>query len=272
LGTAGAMFSRVDDEAGQALVLHLQGTLASQQGQYVAARTAYEQSLQIRERLDDKAGIGSLLSNLALVAENEGDIERAQTMNERALAIREEVGDKWAICVSQNNLGMIALIRRDFAEAQMRFENSMRLAAEVGDRWVIAVGHHNLGNALLGLGELELAGDEHLQALQAYEDYGDTWSIALLIEDVIPLAVAKRQFVHALELLGAADALRDRLEAPRPPTVEELLEVALVPARFELGVDTDGAQQRGRRHDAAAVASLLRVVGRSATSEAMNVG
>ena len=213
---AGEIFSGEGDDAGLGLVLHLEGTLASQQGQYDAARTSYERSLEIRERLGDRPSIGSLLSNLALVAECEGDLEQARAMNERALAMREELGDRWAICISQNNLGMIALLQNDFAVAQMRFQESMRLATEIGDRWIVAVGHHNLGNANLGLGEAAAAGDEFLQALQAYEDYGDQWSVALLVEDMVMLALAKDELLRAAEMIGAADALRTRLDAPRP--------------------------------------------------------
>jgi predicted ATPase/class 3 adenylate cyclase len=263
LKLASEIFSHNGDDAGFGLVLHLAGTLASQQGHYDAARTAYEQSLEIRERLGDTASIGSLLSNLGLVAECEGDLEQARTMNERALAMREELGDRWPICVSQNNLGMIALLQNDFADAQTHFEESMRLAAEVGDRWMIAVGHHNLGNAHLGLVEPGRAGDEFLQALQAYEDYSDLWSVALLIEDMVLLAIAKEEFVHAVELVGAADGLRTRLDAPRPPAVAAALEAALSPVRTRLGSDVATAHEHGLNLDTPAVGALLRVVGHS---------
>jgi tetratricopeptide (TPR) repeat protein len=260
---AGEIFFREHDDAGLGLVLHLEGTIASQQGQYDAARTAYKQSLEIRERLDDRAAIGSLLSNLGLVAECVGDLELARTMNENALAMRQELGDRWPICVSQNNLGMIAQLQNDFAVAQMRFQESMRLAIEIGDRWMVAVGHHNLGNANLGLGDSGEAGDEFLQALQAYEDYSDLWSVALLVEDMVLLALAKDEIVHAAELVGAADALRTRLEAPRPPAVSTTLEAALAPFRARLGDDEAAAHERGLNLDAAALGALLREVGRS---------
>jgi tetratricopeptide (TPR) repeat protein len=261
LARAGGIFTSIDDDGGLGLVLHLEGTLASQQGQYDAARASYERSLEIRERRGDTASVGSLLSNLALVAECVGDLEHARVMNERALAIREDVGDRWPICVSQNNLGMIALLQRDFTVARMRFEESMRLAAEVGDRWMIAVGHHNLGNANVGLGDAAAAGHDFLQALQSYEEYGDLWSVALLIEDMILLALLKEELVEAIELLGAADALRARLEAPRPPAVSATLDAAMAPVLARVDIDEAAARERGHNLDAAAVSALLRDVG-----------
>ena len=108
-----------------------------------------------------------------------------------------------------------------------------------------------------------MAGDEFLQALQAYEDYGDLWSVALLVEDMVPLALAKEELVHAVELVGAADALRTQLDAPRPPAVVATLNAALVPFRPRLGDDEAAAHDRGLHLDAAALSELLREVGRS---------
>ena len=139
----------------------------------------------------------------------------------------------------------------------------MRLASEVGDRWMIAVGHHNLGNANLGLGEQAKAGDEFLQALQAYEDYSDLWSVALLVEDMVLLALAKDELVYAVELLGAADVLRARLDAPRPPAVAATLDGALDDVRGRLGERESDARDRGLNLDSPALGALLRVVGRS---------
>jgi hypothetical protein len=158
---------------------------------------------------------------------------------------------------------MIAQLQHDFVVAQMRFQESMRLATEVGDRWMVAVGHHNLGNANVGLGDLAKAGDEFLQALQAYEDYGDLWSVALLVEDMIVLALAKDELVHAVELLGAADALRTQLDAPRPPAVEATLEAAMGPVLSRLGVAKSAAHDRGLNLGADVLGALLREVGRS---------
>ena len=202
--------------------------------------------------------MGALLSNLAVVAESEGDLETARAMNERALAVREQVGDRWAISVSLNNLGMVAHLQNDFAAAERRFEASMQLAAEVGDRWIVAVGHHNLGNARLGLGHLVEAGAEFLEALEAYEDFGDRWSLALLIEDVVPLAIALDKPFEALQLVGAADAMRRDLDAPRPPATVTLLESTIAGAQSSIDVTEGDARLLGEQLTGVELSELLR--------------
>ena len=258
LTIADETFTALGDDAGLGVVFHLRGTLSSQQGRYEEARAAYESSLAIRERLDDRAAVGALLSNLAVVAESEGDLETARAMNERALAVREQVGDRWAISVSLNNLGMVAHLQNDFAAAERRFEASMQLAAEVGDRWIVAVGHHNLGNARLGLGHLVEAGAEFLEALEAYEDFGDRWSLALLIEDVVPLAIALDKPSEALQLVGAADAMRRDLDAPRPPATVTLLESTIAGAQPSIDVTEGDARLLGEQLTGVELSELLR--------------
>lgn len=260
LVSADRAFAAVDDADGHATVLHLQGTLASQQGRYDEARTAYQASLDIRTRLEDRPKIGALLSNLAVVAECVGDYEAARDLNEQALRVRESVGDLWAIAVSRNNLGMIALLQQDYAGARVHIEESMRLAGVVGDPWVIAVGQHNLGNAHRGLDEPAEAGAALATAWQTYRDYDDRWSLALLLEDLLPLAIRVGRPVDAFALLGVADQLRVELEAPRPPASTATLDAELAGPRLTLGARTDEAYARGREMNNADIDLLVHFV------------
>ena len=215
------------DDTALGRVLHLEGTVASQQGRYDEARQAYGRSLAVRERLGDRASVGSLLSNLAVVAEQEGDLEEALRLGHSALAVREEVGEPWAVCISRNNLGMVALLRKDFPLADEHVRESMRLAEQVGDLWMVAVGEHNLGIALRGLDEPGPAGMHFARALRTYVEHDDDWSLTLLVEDVVLLALDTGRSTAALQLLGAADTLRGTLAAPRPPALATTLSEAL---------------------------------------------
>jgi class 3 adenylate cyclase/tetratricopeptide (TPR) repeat protein len=246
LDAARVGFDRRADEAGVGVVLHLGGTLASQQGRFDEARAGYEASLAIRERLGDRAAIGALYSNLALVALNEGRPDVAQAMNERALAVRRALGDRWAIAVSLTNLGMAQLDERDFVAARTSFAESMRLADEVGDRWLVSVGHHNLGLATLGVGDLDAAADELAAARDAYVRHDDRFSLAMLMEDAVPLAVARGRLDLAARLVGAADALREQLDAPRPPAVTAGLDRALLEHAEWWATEGIVAGERGR--------------------------
>ncbi|BEP11706.1 adenylate/guanylate cyclase domain-containing protein [Acidothermaceae bacterium B102] len=257
---ADEVFTDLDDLAGLANVLHLLGTLASQQSRFDEARASYRASLEIRRELDDQPKVGALLSNLAVVAEQLGEYDDARALNEQALEVRALVGDPWAMAVSHNNLGMIALLQHDYRRAAGHIGESMRLAELVGDLWIVAVGRHNDGIAQRGLVQYAASGEAFAGALQSYLDHNDRWSVALLLEDVAFLAVDTGQHRNALRLLGAADALRVELAAPRSPAPAQLLEDALVPARHSLGADAETAVAEGATAVADDIAALVRQV------------
>jgi hypothetical protein len=125
----------------------------------------------------------------------------------------------------------------------------MALAEEIGDRWMIAVGHHNLANAHRGLGDVATARGHFGQALQAYVDIDDSWSLVQLVEDGVLLAIVAERPEEAFELVGAADALRVTLAAPRPPGVQAQLDAAPAASRAVLGQGASAAIVRGSSAD-----------------------
>ena len=125
---------------------------------------------------------------------------------------------------------------------------------------VVAVGLHNDGIAQRGLGRYAASGNAFAAALQTYLDHNDRWSIALLVEDVAFLAVDTGQDGNALLLLGAADALRRELSAPRSPAPAALLEVALAAARQSLGDHAEKAVDDGALLTGPELAELIRRV------------
>lgn len=247
LNRAARGFAAFGEESGVARVLHLSGTVAAQRGDYGKALERYNKSLQIRERIGDKAGMASLLSNLGVIAEYRGDYEGSQAFHQHALALRESVGDLGAISVSMTNLGMIAVLQKRYQEAREWFEKSMRLNREVGDTWMVAVSHNNLGNATRGLGDYAAARKHYADSLRAYRDYDDRWSLAFLLEDIGVLAALSGDASPALELIGAADAIREAIEAPRAPSLEQEMERQLSAAVAGLSdEDRAACRERGR--------------------------
>ncbi|MDX6256805.1 MAG: hypothetical protein QOJ11_3139 [Frankiales bacterium] len=257
---ANQVFTGLDDRAGLANVLHLLGTLASQQSRFDEARADYRASLQIRRELNDELKVGALLSNLAVVAEQLGEYDDARQLNEQALEVRTSVGDPWAMSVSHNNLGMIALLQQDYRRAATHIGESKRLAEAVGDLWIVAVGQHNDGIAQRGLADYVRSGEAFAAALQTYLDHNDRWSITLLVEDVAFLSMDTGQHRNALRLLGAADALRSELSAPRSPAPAHLLDEALAPARQSLGEDAQTAIDEGAISTLSDITVLVRQV------------
>src|ERR1019366_7073761 len=66
------------------------GALAYMQGDYVAARSLYEDSLAIRQELGDRRGVAGSLNNLGIVASHQGDYAAARSLYEDALILNRE--------------------------------------------------------------------------------------------------------------------------------------------------------------------------------------
>ncbi len=247
LDGASASFQQIGDLAGRGRVLHLAGTVSAQRGDLETAQGSYEQSLAIREELNDQPGIASLLSNLGVVAEYSGDLEQARAYHQRALEVRSDVGDRWAIAVSNTNLGMIAVLQERFDEAGTLFEQAMRLNEEIGDAWMVAVSHNNLGNANRGLGDIAAAREHYAISAEEYRSYGDRWAAAFLLEDIAVLAALDGKSEAAIELLGAADQMRDEIETPRAEALAEELESKVMNASGDgSAADRTASRERGR--------------------------
>lgn len=248
LDRAARLFGETDDRAGKGRVFHLGGTLAAQRGDLDGARSLYEQSLKLRRELGDLAGAAAVLSNLGVVAEYSGDLEGSRHFHEQALEARTSIGDRWAIAVSNTNLGMIAVLQKRFGAARELFDTAMRLNSEVGDSWMVAVSHNNLGNAHRGLGDVEKARSHYAASAEAYLAYGDRWAAAFLLEDISMLAATENRPSVALEMLGAADRMRQEIDTPRSEALEAELQRWVVESSPGLDGGSD-ARQRGRAMD-----------------------
>jgi tetratricopeptide (TPR) repeat protein len=248
LESAAVSFDQVGEAAGKGRVLHLAGTVAAQRGELETARLHYEESLAIREQLADQAALASLLSNLGVVAEYSGNLGEARGFHERALAQRIEIGDRWAIAVSNTNLGMIAVLQQRYDAARDLFTEAMRLNEEVGDTWMVAVCHNNLGNAYRGLGDTAAARSHYAESAEEYLAYGDRWAAAFLLEDVALLAAQNGRPTLGIELLGAADSMRNEIDTPRADSLENELEAGVFNARPErAATERESARRRGRQ-------------------------
>lgn len=214
LEAARQTFEVLEDISGVAQAYHSAGTLAAQQGQYEQARDLYQQSLVLRQELAQPAFIAALLSNLAIIARFQGDLPESRRLNEEALAIRRQVGDRRTIANSLNNLGNLVRNLGDLVQARSHLEEALQLQREVGDRWAIANSLNNLGNVVRDQADFATARHFYVESLTINHEFGDRRAIAYVLEDMAALAAMEANPGRALQLVGAAQALREENGTP----------------------------------------------------------
>jgi predicted ATPase/class 3 adenylate cyclase/Tfp pilus assembly protein PilF len=195
----------------RAKALHGAGTLAWAQGEYVAARSLYEESLALRRELGDKLGIAASLNNLALVAQQQGDYDTARSLLEESLALRRELGDKLGIALSLGNLGNVAQQQGDYDTARSLDEESLALLRELGDKLGIASSLGNLGNVAQLQGDYDTARAMYEESLALRRELGAKWGIAISLNNLGTLAQLQGDYDTARAMYEESLAMRREL-------------------------------------------------------------
>jgi hypothetical protein len=119
----------------RALALDRAGILARWQGDYVAARTLCQESLDLARRLRNPLIIAKTLNNLANAVVAQGDLTTAQSLYEESLGIVREVGDRQGMGIVLSCLGKLALDQGDALRGRPLLEEGLAMARDLEDRW-----------------------------------------------------------------------------------------------------------------------------------------
>jgi predicted ATPase/serine/threonine protein kinase/DNA-binding CsgD family transcriptional regulator/Tfp pilus assembly protein PilF len=189
------------------------GVVALYQGEYDVAAARFAESLEIRRELGHREGIAATLDNLGMVARQVGDFGRASALIEESLAIKRDLGHTWGIARSLNNLGRIAYYRGDLVAARAQCEESLAMKRALGDKEGIALALTNLGNILREQGEYDAARQCFIEGLTIARDLGDRLGAAERLEGLADLTAQQGDDIHAAQLWGMAEALREAIRA-----------------------------------------------------------
>ena len=238
-------------------VLFLMGDIARTRGDYNRAVDLNEQALKLFEAIGNQPGIADTLNQLGLIAIDRGEFARARQLLERSGEIYRVHGNRHGSARVLNNLGLIHFWQEDYQRAAALFGDSLRHWRELGDRPHSALVLANLGEALREEGDLDQAmavtreglelsrevGDKRtaamalfilgsliqhhetdvraidplLEGLALYRQIGDRLGMAWCLEALAGPAIVVGWPEVAVQVLGAAEALREQVGVPLQP-------------------------------------------------------
>ncbi|KRC88327.1 hypothetical protein ASE25_15960 [Terrabacter sp. Root85] len=178
------MARAVADEEREAFAMGIVGTARLHQGHVDTARRTFEDSLVLHRRIGNPLRLTRALGNLAGVEEELGHYARAEELTNEAIEIVTAAGDVHEAAVQGQNLAHLLA-------ASGRPEEAARLARSLVDR-IVGLRSPNLTMA-----------------------FADTY---------MNILIGLRDPVRAAHLIGAEEALRDRLSLPNPYQEEEQAE------------------------------------------------
>jgi predicted ATPase/DNA-binding CsgD family transcriptional regulator len=231
-----AIFKEVDHREYVAYSLFSLALVASSQGEYARACALYEESLAIHRELGNKRGIAHSLSQLAqALFDSQADHARVRSLVEECLALSKELGFKEGIAAAQCLTGQLALSQSDLATAHRGVEQSVVLYKEMGHRHGSAESLAVLGKVLAVEGDYAAARRQYEESLAISGELGETWMIARGLVGLGEVVAAEHKLAWAVQLWGAAAALRDTLGVSIPPIERADYGRSLSSARVHLG-------------------------------------
>ncbi|GAA1146535.1 tetratricopeptide repeat protein [Kribbella jejuensis] len=216
LQTALTQYKELGDKAGTALVLQRLGGVARERGDYDAAEDLHCESYDLFESLGDRTGMAWAHNHLGFVAWLRGDLEIAARRCRRARDSFRVVGDGEGLAWSLINLGAIAQYDGDLVEAEDLLQESLALSQRLGYREGVAWSLNQLGIVERRRGLTERAVHLLDESLAEHRDLGDRWRSASVLEELAAVAQQRGRSEYAAFLLGAADEVREVIQAPVP--------------------------------------------------------
>jgi len=201
--------------------------LAHLQDDLVRSETLAEEVLAIRQRLGVSKAIAEAKYALAIPIYMQGDYNRAEQLYQEALEHFRAEGDYYWMAEALLGVAHVALDRGDHERAAAAYEESLELSQHVGSRPGAARARSGLGFLALARGDPELAYQQFQESVAVWDEIDDATSIAICLEamagSVCSLGIPQR----AARLLGAAEALRERISYPVPrgalPTYQQTI-------------------------------------------------
>ena len=218
----------------RAHALDAAGVLARGQGDYARGIELHSDAVALRRELDDRVGLARSLKNLGNVYLDTGQLDHAAELYAESVELRRTVGDVHGVGETLNNLGVLARIQGRWDEATVHYEEALVIFTQVGDVQGRGRVLMNLGEAKYEAGDFRAANNYCRQSLEVFRELGSRWDIADVLEVMAAVATGLDDPAEAARLFGAAEALREHLKAPLPPSEREAYDKRVLEARTKL--------------------------------------
>jgi non-specific serine/threonine protein kinase len=193
-----------------------------------------QEALSIASATDDHIDESISLGSLSGIALYRDDYVLAQHLAEKARSLAHAAGEDWAESFAVLRLGMLALLRGDHSTAKRDFEQALNLVRRHEDPNYIARAFEGLGLVAMAEGEHQEAFAHLAESLHNLDYMGNRPDIADCLESFAALAAADSKTEAALQLAGAATAIREAIGAVQLPLRRDLVERWLPSVRRRL--------------------------------------
>jgi len=232
------LFREVRDKWGIAFALNNLGAVMRDVGDYARARPLLEESLALRTELSDRWGIADTQNALGVLARYQGDYTRAAALHEDSVAIFRDLGTKGRLAQSLRWLALVAHDQGDYDRTTALLNDVLSLYQELGMEGGVARTLGDLGLVAQSQGDTRRAKVLFGESLSRLAATGDEWRISWCLERLARLTKTEESPERAARLIGAAERLRERIDAPVARPSQDDYDGTVAAVRERLGEST----------------------------------
>jgi predicted ATPase/DNA-binding CsgD family transcriptional regulator len=203
------------DRYAAASALQRLGSINREQARYEESRQFHERSSAIYQGLGDRLGVAASHNYMSFVGWLSGDYALAQSAGSRALEEFQHAGSQDGVAVALVNMGAGSMYAGDLEIAEQRLEKALEISRRLAFPEGVAWSMHGL--AVLARRQHRPSRDQRLMlrdVLLVHQQLGDRWRTASALEEIAGAILVTENPTLAVNLLGCAQALRDRIGAP----------------------------------------------------------
>ncbi len=219
-----ALWRRLDDHRGQALVIQQLAWIAAGSGDMAGSIANCEALLECWQAAGEPRGVATALSELGTALMIAGQFDAALPYLRRGQEVVEPTGDPLGIARARHDLGLHALLRFDAATALAYFHDVVdRLSAE-RPNFLLAASQLYLATSLCLTGQLDEAEASYADLLRLHERTADRLQQVLAILGHAAVAHRRGQPDRAAWLCGVASALNRDAGITLMPSIQAFYE------------------------------------------------
>ncbi|HJU22743.1 MAG TPA: hypothetical protein VJ891_09550, partial [Casimicrobiaceae bacterium] len=221
LGECLALRKKLDNRFDLAATLSTRSIVLLHAGLADQARADESEAVTIFREIEHRVGEAMALVHLGQIeayAENDVDARRHL---EQGIALARDIGYAEVEAECELTLGQLALNKNDLDGAVARFERSLEICAESEDKRNQAVAMWWLGRVNLRRHDVDGARLRLGNALRAFHAFEMNAELVGCLEDFAELLATTGLVDNAVNLMGNATSLRERLGLSRPQRAEE---------------------------------------------------
>ena len=251
----------------RARALAADGLSCLAQGDYEQSRDSFTTSLALFRAHGDAPSVAFVLSKLGATYLMLGDNALASQLLDESYEIAKPLPLSVLHSFIRFWRGWNAIVRGELQLARTMFEDGVRFGRQISHRTSFAHSCAMLGRVLCKLGEFEESYARLSDGLRVHLEVGDGWGLALDLEGLAGLAIARERYADGVRLMGAVDALRERVAIALPASDRGERDRLVSVAREHLGGYFERMYDEGRTMPMEEVSQIASEAGGLQTAE-----